>query len=318
MGVRTGLGHAGRSGGAWPALAAALLGLWLGLGMSQVRADSGCPPPGHTAQSLQQLKAAGWALAGPGAEAERHALALALLGCLGDADPQLRDALAFEALQAWMRASQIDAATLRRIGARLQAALAAPADAAGFVQPFSALVLAEVARVDRLQPFLTPAERAGLVDAAARYLAGVRDLRGFDPGEGWRHGVAHGADLALQLSLNPALDRVMGEALRQAVAAQVMPLGAHAWRHGEPDRLMAPVFYLGRRPWWSASDWQAWFDALAARRQRGGATTLIGLAQRHNLSAFLSALYVAVQESPDAAQRERLLPGLRAALRTLD
>ena len=30
----------------------------------------------------------------------------------------------------------------------------------------------------------------------------VRDYRGFDAKQGWRHGVAHGADLLLQLSRN--------------------------------------------------------------------------------------------------------------------
>lgn len=310
--------NAGRVAALRWARAGALLGLSLAAAAVVRAAAPACPPAGHGLASLQALKAARWQLPGPDAAAARPALALALLDCLGDADPVLRDDLAFEALQAWMRAGQLDEATLRQIGQRLQAALAAPPDAAGFVQPFSALVLAEVARVDRLQPFLTPAERAALVAQAARYLAGVRDYRGFDAREGWRHGVAHGADLALQLSLNPALDRAMGETLRDAVATQVMPPGEQAWRYGEPDRLMAPVFYLGRRAWWSAADWQAWFDALAARRLRTGATTQAGLAQRHNLGAFLSALYVALQESPDAALRERLLPGLRAALRTLD
>ena len=41
------------------------------------------------------------------------------------------------------------------------------------------------------------------VDAAARYLQSVRDYRGFDEREGWRHGVAHGSDLIWQLAVNP-------------------------------------------------------------------------------------------------------------------
>jgi Protein of unknown function (DUF2785) len=280
-------------------------------------AQAACPPAGQTRESLQALKAAQWRLAGEGAEAAREALSLGLLDCLADPDPLLRDAIAFEALSAWMRARQLSVATLQEIRARLMAVLAEPPDAAGFRQPFAALALAEVARVDRLQPFLAADERAALVERGTRYLAGVRDYRGHDARDGWRHGVAHAADLMLQLSLNPQLQRAQAEAMLEAIAAQAMPAGEHFYRYGEPDRLMTPVFYLGRRGWWQAEDWQAWFDALIARRTPGGATTEAGLAQRHNLGAFLAALYVAVQEQADDAMKQRLLPGLRKALKAL-
>lgn len=281
-------------------------------------AHAACPPAGHTRDSLQALKAAQWRLPGDGAEALRDALAQGLVDCLADADPQLRDQLAFEALSAWMRGKQLAPPTLHTIRTRLLAMLAAPADAAGFAQPFAALALAEVARVDRLQPFLSEAERAELVDQGARHLAAVRDYRGYDARDGWRHGVAHAADLMLQLSLNPQLQRAQGEAMLAAIALQVLPAGEHAYRYGEPERLMAPVFYLARRAWWTAAEWEIWFDALAARRQKGAPFTQTTLAQRHNLGAFLQAFYVAVQESPDAEQKARLLPGLRRAIKTLD
>jgi hypothetical protein len=298
----------------WPAA----LALALALLLAAAPAQAACPPPGQPVAALQALKAARWQIAGPAADAGRQALAIGLLDCLADPDPALRDGVAFEALQAWMRGRQLETATVRDIGQRLQRVLAAPADDAGFAQPFAALVLADVARVDRLQPFLPADERAALVAQAARYLAGVRDYRGFDPRSGWRHGVAHAADLALQLSLNPALEPAQAEALRSAIAAQVMPAGVHAWRFGEPERLMAPVFYLARRSWWTAADWQAWFEALTAQRARPAQPTAESLAQRHNLGAFLSALYVAAQESSDEPTRARLLPGLRQAIKALD
>lgn len=58
----------------------------------------------------------------------------------------------------------------------------------------------------------------------------MRDLRGFDAVQGWRHGVAHGADLLLQLALNPALRRVQAEALLAAIASQVLPALRRALR----------------------------------------------------------------------------------------
>lgn len=288
----------------------------LALGACAAAAPAACPPAGLTRDELQAMKAQGWQA--PADDAARASLALGLLDCLADPDPRLRDGIAFEALQAWMRGKRLAPPTLQAIRVRLLAALAAPADADGVAQPFAALVLAEVARVDRLAPFLSDDERAGLVDAGTRWLRAVRDYRGFDAVRGWRHGVAHGADLMLQLSLNPRLQRAQGEAMCAALASQVMPEGDHAYRFGEPERLMAPVFYLARRDWWSAAEWQAWFEALVARRSKPAEPTTVSLAQRHNLGAFVAALYVSVQESTDAAQRERLLPGLRRALATLD
>lgn len=227
------------------------------LALAMASGHAACPPAGHDAARLNALKAAGWHLPEADAAPARHALALALLDCLADLDPQMRDELAFEALQAWMRARLLDEATLRAIRQRVLAMLAAPADADGFAQPFAALALAELTRVDRMQGWLSDAERRQQFDAAVSYLAGVRDTRAFDPRVGWRHGVAHGADGLLQWSLHPALDRPMADAMLAAIAAQLLPPGDTAWTHGEPERLMAPVYYLARRPLLATGDWMA-------------------------------------------------------------
>jgi hypothetical protein len=42
-----------------------------------------------------------------------------------------------------------------------------------------------------------------------------------------------------------------------------------------------------------------------------------GLARRHNVIAFLSMLYLLVQEQEDGAARDRLLPGLRSVLKEM-
>jgi Protein of unknown function (DUF2785) len=303
-----------------PAARASVLAVALVLPCAAVVASATCPPAGETRASLLALKARQWQLpqAAPDAAAARRTLALALVHCLAEPDPVLRDDVAFDALQTWMRAGLLDRPTLHTLRSGLMAMLAAPADAAGFRQPFAALVLAEVARVDRLQPWLSADERDGLVAQAARYLAGVQDLRGFDPVEGWRHGVAHGADLMLQLALNPALQRDQALVMLQAIASQVRPAGEHAWRYGEPARLAAPVFHLARREWLQADDWQRWFDGLTRRPPGETGVTPASLARRHNLQAFLAVLYTTVQESAAPEPRERLLPALRQALRAPD
>ncbi len=137
-----------------------------------------CPPAGESAASLRELKRGGWKQ--PAADEPRHALALALLDCLSDPSPELRDEITFDALQNWMRTGRLSDATLAALRTRLLAMLALPPDPAGFTQPFAALVLAEVARVDRLRGNLSDDERAALVARGTQWLAGWRDARAFD------------------------------------------------------------------------------------------------------------------------------------------
>ena len=67
-------------------------------------AYAGCPPEGTDRPSLDLLKQQEFALAD---DAQRATLALALVDCLADPDPALRDGIAYEALTAWMRGKQL-------------------------------------------------------------------------------------------------------------------------------------------------------------------------------------------------------------------
>ncbi|QNP40008.1 DUF2785 domain-containing protein [Lysobacter solisilvae (ex Woo and Kim 2020)] len=288
----------------------------LPVGLAPAFAGAACPPAGSDRASLQALKAADFALADTAA---RERLALGLAGCLGDPDPALRDGIAFEALSTWMRRQQLSDATLAALRDRLRPLLVAE-DPRGFQRPFAALVLAEVARTDRIRPWLDAAQREQLVADAVDYLCGVRDYRGYVDGEGWRHGVAHGADFALQLALNPALDAGQLERLRDAVAAQVAPAG-HAYIHGESLRLARPIVFIARRDLHDAGDWQRWLQAVAAPAPlpdwNAAFASEAGMVRRHDVLAFVTALYLLAQEQDDAATRERLLPGLRAVLKEM-
>ena len=289
-------------------------------------AAAACPPAEWTRPRLEMLATEGFAVA---SEAERQALAVALLPCLADPDPRLRDGIAFEALSGWMRSDALSVATRRAILQRLVPLLAPPAgDAgtatadAGFQRPFAALVLSEVARTDRLAAWLTQEERLGLLSAAAAYLPSVRDYRGFDETEGWRHGVAHGADLLLQLALNQALERPELDRILAAVASQVAPAGAAAggpfYVYGEPARLARPVLAVASRGLHSPAEWTAWLaritDPGPLGDWRAAFTTQAGLARRHDTRAFLEAMYVGARESGEADLEARLLPGLRMAV----
>lgn len=277
-------------------------------------AHAACPPDGQSKPSLQALKALKFTL--PDAAA-RQSLAEGLLDCLGDPDPELRDGLAYEALTHWMRAKELSPEGLRTLRDRLQAILGEE-DPAGFRRPFAALVLSEVARTDRIQPWMEPGERIGMVEAAAGYVESVRDYRGYDEKEGWRHGVAHGADWLMQLTLNPALERAQFDRILAAIATQVVPEPAHAYVFGEPGRLARSVLYIAKRGVYSEAEWQAWLSAMTPTRGDPKLTykDAVWLARRHDLLAFLTSLYLEADQSEDA-QIRALKPAIVAALKTI-
>jgi hypothetical protein len=276
--------------------------------LATANAGASCPANGPA------LKAAKWEVQ---EDAKRQLLALGMLDCLASPDPEQRDGIGFEAIQWWARNDKLDTATLQAMRTTLLARLGT-SDPQGFAQPFAALALAEVARGDRRKPFLSDAERKAMVATATTWLAAVRDYRGYDEKEGWRHGVAHGADLLLQLALNPALDKPDHEAILRAVGTQVNAANGHFYIYGEGERLMAPVFYLARRDLIAPAEWEAFFMRLVKFDGPMMPMKQATLARMHNVKGFLYPLYASLQESKDEAQRARLLPFVTKALKQLD
>jgi len=276
-----------------------------------------CPPAGWTRESLSTLKASKFAI-----EDERRApLAVEFLDCLADPDPVLRDAVAFEALSAWLRAEKLPPATLRTMLATLLARLDGPDDSAGFSRPFAALALSEVARADRVRPFLSDDERRTLIDTAVRYLPSVRDYRGFEPDMGWRHGVAHGADLLLQLAVNPRTGAADHRRMLDAIGAQIAPASGHAYVFGESERLARPVLFIARRGTIDPGEWSRWLKSVTNAGHATGWEAVLGtpsgLARRHNVGAFTLSLYANLREGSDEVGRAALLPAVTEALRAL-
>ena len=270
------------------------------LRMPATRSAASCPPPGTDRAALEALRDRQFTIA---EDARRNALALELLECLGHPDPFLRDDIAYTGLAAMMRRDEITHETARQMLERLtKLLLQDTADDDGFRRPFAALVLAEVARMDRIDPFLSPPEREGLVRTAKNYLAGVWDYRGFSDSEGWRHGVAHGADLVLQLSLNERVDANGLQTLLGAVFGQVVPSSGHSYRFGEAQRLARPVLFAAQRGLIEEATWVAWFDALINPAPfKDWASTYrsqSGLARIHNTRAFAYELEVRLKRNP--------------------
>lgn len=283
--------------------------------IASVTLASTCPPDRISRDELEQLRSNGFAVAD---DAHRQSVALALVGCLGSRDPTLRDGIAFTALSQWMQASEITKGTAREITVELLPTLAPDfPDPDGVLRPFAALTLAEVARMDRLDPLLDEASRTALMEAAIEYLISIDDYRAFDETVGWRHGVAHGADLLLQLSLNAALSKAQLDRILQAIAHQISPAHGPAYTHGESGRLARAVFFLAQRKLHSQDEWRAWFEQISAPPAPLSAWAQAyqseqGLSRRHNTVAFLQNLYLYVREDGAEIQDRVLEPLIEA------
>jgi hypothetical protein len=277
-----------------------------------------CPPAGMTRAQLLDLKAHDFKLPDAG---RRQALALDLVACLGSTDQELRDGVAYGALAEWMRGKQLTPATVGTIMDRLLALLAPDrADPAGVQRPFAALTLAEVVRFDRVEAFMTDQQLQRLVDVAARYLQSIRDYRGFDEREGWRHGVAHTSDVMLQLAVNPRTTKAQLDQMLAAIATQVAPPGEHFYKYGEGDRLAQAVFYIAKRKLHTADEWKTWFEQVSApaplKSWQEAWTSQSGIAKHQNTMQFLSMLYLYLRESgPDF--QDLVLPSLLAAIKPM-
>ena len=268
---------------------------------------------------MVQLKTANWTI---DAQERREALARELLPCLAAPDPELRDAIAFEALSVWLRNKKLSVEVQRHIFKVLMQQLQSQdADADGFAKPFAALTLAEVARADRVSVFLSDDERNSLVDAATVYLRGVDDYRGFVQGQGWRHGVAHGADLLMQLALNPLTTKVQLERLVSAAQSQVAPASGHFYVYGESERLARPMLMAARRQLIEADWWRNLLDQISAPSPLAtwdqAFNSQAGLARLHNTKSFLLVLYANLHESTDESLQSHLLGPVRQALKQL-
>jgi hypothetical protein len=274
-----------------------------------------CPPSGMDKAKLLSLKSANWEIADADA---RDRLVIEVTQCLGSPDPVLRDEIAFEALYHYLRGGLVSDAAKVRLASKLQAQMAGP-DPQGFRRPFAALALAEVARADRIAAFLTPEQRKSMLESATGYMRSISDYRGFDPQAGYRHAVAHASDLMLQLVLNPALGRDDLVSIRDALASQIAPRG-QSYITGESERLVRPILFMAQRGVFSEAEWTAWFAQVAGPGELGTWDNWFrntdGISRKHNLSGFLSLIYVNVDlaENPGLAA---LRPVVTQAIKSL-
>src|SRR4051795_2503817 len=169
---------------------------------------------------------------------------------LGDPDPSLRDGTAYPALMTWIERGVYDD-LLAGLGDGMAAGLLVGIGERDtdtvFRRSFSALVLGECIARDNSRPLLPGGKILEWGDRLPTWLLRERDTRGFVPGKGWAHAVAHGADAIGTLAESPHLATPELTVLLDVVADRVLlPVDA-LFASGEADRLALATLKVLRR-----------------------------------------------------------------------
>ena len=242
-----------------------------------------------------------------------------LVTMLGSTDPALRDGIAYPALATWISRGVYDD-LLAGLGDGMVSGLAIGLGESGtlsvFRRSFSALVVAECIERDTVVQRMPALKILEWGDRIAAWFIRERDLRGYVPGHGWAHGVAHGADAIGALANSPHLGRNELTVMLDVLADRLLlPTGA-LFGAGEPDRMAAATMAVLRRDLVPLSVLEPWIARLANAARYQPHEDVDPFLSTGNAEAFLRALYLQLSLSPRHPDvRADLLLVLVSALR---
>lgn len=231
---------------------------------------------------------------------------------LGDPNPRFRDGIAYPTLAAWVSEGVYDD-LLQGLGdgmtAGLVVGLGDNSTDSVFRRSFSSLVLAECILRDN-EIHLVPGEtilRWG--DRLASWYVRERDLRGYVPGKGWAHTIAHGADALGALAGSEAVGRLELTVLLDVVADRLLIETDHRFVNGEDDRLAATTMKILRRDVLGLDVIEPWVARLANNAQPHGTDGRDPYLVNGNVQSYLRALHLqlALAPHPPACRPDLLL-----------
>jgi hypothetical protein len=245
-------------------------------------------------------------------------LALEAAALLGSTDPQLRDAIGYEALAAWVyRDHALSAPQLHALFEVLltnaRQGLGGTENDTLFLRSFSILSLTLFAASDLHQPTLDTAQFDALLELGTQALTSERDLRGYVPDKGWGHATAHCADLLKFLARSARLRTAQQRQIVEAIAARTRSAG-EVFVSGEDARLAAALAAIAHRQDVDIAPFSTWFSRIASEHEaiwRGPPQPARYVTERTQLNVL--AHLAAELDTDDVGSTAQL----RAALRKL-
>jgi hypothetical protein len=221
---------------------------------------------------------------------------------LGDTDPEARDGTAYPTLATWVERGVYDD-LLSGLGdgmaAGLGVGLGERENDTVFRRSFSALILGECIARDNERPLVPRGKVLEWGDRIATWLLRERDLRGFVPGKGWAHAVAHGADALGMLAHSPHVAANELTVVLDVIADRLLLPVDQLFSNGEPDRLAGATMAVLRRNVLSLRVIEPWIARLAAAASvRGSYDDRDPHLKGGNAEAYLRALYLQLALGP--------------------
>lgn len=225
---------------------------------------------------------------------------------LGSPDPELRDGTAYPALATWIERGVYDD-LLVGLGDGMSAGLGVGLGETGtdtvFRRSFSVLALAECLDRDNKQHLLPSGKVLDWGDRIASWFLRERDTRGYVPGKGWAHTVAHGADAIGVLARSPHFAGPELTVLLDVLADRLLDRRSPLLLSGEPDRMATATMHVLRRNVISLAVLEPWVARVA---QAANPLGVVEDADPHlrtgNPQAFLRALYLQLALAPEPPQ----------------
>jgi hypothetical protein len=232
---------------------------------------------------------------------------------LGDTDPETRDGTAYPTLSTWIGRGVYDdllPGLGDGIASGLGVGLGERDTDSVFRRSFSVLVLDACIARDNERPLVPGGKVLEWGDRIATWLLRERDLRGFVPGKGWAHAVAHGADALGTLASSPHVATPELTVLLDVIADRLLLPVDRLFSNGEADRLALATLHVLRRNAVPLRVLEPWIARLAS-----AAGTLSSYDDRDphlvggNAEAFLRALHLqlALGPNPPAVRSDLLL-----------
>lgn len=238
---------------------------------------------------------------------------------LGSTDPVVRDGTAYPALATWTERGVYDD-LLAGLGDGMASGLAVGLGENGtdtvFRRSFSVLILGECLARDNVASLLPGGKILEWGDRVATWFLREKDLRGFVPGKGWAHAVAHGADALAALAESPHLHTNELTVLLDVIADRLALPAEAVFGAGEPDRMAYATMAVLRRNLVPLRVLEPWIARLAATASQKADPDGDPYLVRGNAQAFLRALSLQLSLAPAPPEvRSDLLLVLVDALR---
>ena len=221
---------------------------------------------------------------------------------LGSPDPAQRDGTAYPTLATWIDRGVYDD-LLSGLGdgmaMGLQVGLGETGTDSVFRRSFSVLVLGECIARDNARQLMSGGKILDWGDRVATWLLRERDLRGFVPGNGWAHAVAHGADALGTLAESPHLSTNELTVVLDVIADRMLLPVDRLFTAGEPDRLALATMKVLRRNRVPLRVLEPWIARLAAAATpRSSHDDHDPYLAGGNAEAFLRSLYLQLSLGP--------------------